>query len=138
MVKDIVTDQTLLRMKSVPATDCEEDRQVAQDLIDTLDANSSSCAGLAANMIGILKRIIVTETGEGPLLMYNPKITKSAGRFLAREGCLSLKGERPARRYKRITVQWLDEDFEQQEAEFVGFVAEVIQHEIDHCNGVII
>ncbi|MCT3475398.1 peptide deformylase, partial [Lactobacillus delbrueckii] len=114
------------------------------DLLDTLLAHRESidglppAAGLAANMIGVNKAIIAVNAGFLPIVMLNPKILKRSGHYLAEEGCLSLPGERPADRYEEITVKYQDMDLEEHEQAFTGFVAETIQHEVDHCKGKLI
>ena len=105
---------------------------------DTLLANNGKAAGLAANMIGVQKRIITLFVGPLPIVMLNPIIVKKADKYLAYEGCLSLEGERPTERYKKITVKYQNENFETRQQDFSDFVAEVIQHEVDHCNGILI
>lgn len=105
---------------------------------DTLIANNGKAAGLAANMIGVQKRIIALFVGPLPIVMLNPIIVKKADKYLAYEGCLSLEGERPTERYKKITVKYQNENFETRQQAFSDFVAEVIQHEVDHCNGILI
>ena len=136
MVKPIVTDEFFLAGKSDPAT--EADRQVINDLVDTLRAHADECAGLAANMIGARKRVIVVSLGFSALTMYNPVITSKSEPYDTMEGCLSLDGERPVRRYGKITVEYRDRSFKKQKGEFSGYVAQIIQHETDHCNGIII
>lgn len=135
-VKPITHDELSLRFKSMPAT--KEDLQAANDLKDTLLANQGKAAGLAANMISVQKRIIALFIGPLPLIMFNPIILKKDGKYLAYEGCLSLTGERSTERYKTITVKYQNENFETREQTFSDFTAEVIQHEIDHCNGILI
>lgn len=105
---------------------------------DTLLANNGKAAGLAANMIGVQKRIIALFVGPLPIVMLNPIIVKKTDKYLAYEGCLSLEGERPTERYKKITVKYQNENFETRQQDFSDFVAEVIQHEVDHCNGILI
>ncbi|MGN1014965.1 MAG: peptide deformylase [Butyricicoccus sp.] len=136
MVKPIVHDIFFLRQKSEPAT--KEDTQVITDLIDTLNAHVDNCAGLAANMIGVKKQIIVFRAGPDVQVMLNPVIVKQSDPFETEEECLSLDGSRPTTRYRTIEVQYLDRKFRPQDKIFHGWVAEIIQHEIDHCNGVII
>lgn len=114
------------------------DREVADDLRDTLVAHSDECVGMAANMIGVAKRIIVVNDGGRLLEMFNPEIVGKSGEYQAEEGCLSLAGERTAVRYKNITVKWQTRDMKNQVGMFAGFTAQIIQHEIDHCNGVLI
>ena len=137
MVKPIVKDPILLSQPSVPAT--EEDRPIARDLLDTLAAHRERCAGMAANMIGELKRIIVFEGEDGdPVLMYNPEIIKKSEPYHAAEGCLSLEGLRQGDRWKTIKVRFQDGAFKTRVRTYTGFTAQVIQHEIDHCNGILI
>ena len=136
MIRAIVTSPVLLSMPSVDATSA--DAGVGQDLIDTLAAHKDGCVGLAANMIGVRKRIIVASDGGTPLLMYNPEIVEASGEYQTEEGCLSLEGMRPCTRYKRIKVTYLDASFTPRTKAFTGYTAQIIQHEIDHCNGVVI
>jgi len=136
MIRQIVHDPLFLALKSEPAT--EADKQVIADLLDTLRANLDRCVGMAANMIGARKRIIVFCHGPMQMIMVNPRITCRTGVFEAEEGCLSLAGIRKAKRYQRITVQYQDQAFTQRTGTFEGFTAQIIQHEIDHCNGVLI
>ena len=137
MVRDIMKDPIFLSQPSKPAT--EADRPVARDLLDTLAAHRDRCAGMAANMIGELKRIIVFEGEDGdPVLMYNPEILKKSEPYRAAEGCLSLQGLRQGERWKTIKVRFQDGAFKTRIKTYTGFPAQVIQHEIDHCNGVLI
>lgn len=136
MVRKIVKDPMLLAQKSEPAT--EADKQVVIDLLDTLRANSDHCVGMAANMIGVKKNIIVVAAGPAQVAMINPVITKKSGAFQTKEGCLSLDGLRPCTRYKEITVEYLDQFFKPQHGKYNGFIAQIIQHEVDHCNGIVI
>ena len=137
MVKELVHDPILLARKSLPAT--KEDLQVAQDLLDTLLAHREGCVGMAANMIGQLKRIIVFDNGGVPSLMFNPEIIKASGEYETEEGCLSLLGgPRKTKRYQKIKVQYQTEAFQTRLKTFEGWTAQVIQHEIDHCNGILI
>ncbi|MDO4806247.1 MAG: peptide deformylase [Coriobacteriales bacterium] len=136
MQRNVVRSRVLLSRPSVPAS--PDDASVGQDLLDTLEANKTRCVGLAANMIGVLKRIIVVSDGGKPLLMYNPEILQCAGEFQAEEGCLSLDGMRPATRYRKIRVRYQNERFEERTQKFSGWTAQIIQHEIDHCNGIVI
>ena len=136
MVRDIVKDESFLSQKSVPAT--KEDLHIAQDLLDTLNAHLDGCVGMAANMIGELKNIIVIENNAAPMVMINPKITKADGKYKTEEGCLSLEGQRTTYRFKNIRVRYSDMDFKEHTGTFTDFTAEIIQHEIDHCNGKII
>ena len=136
MVKEIVRDQFFLAQKSVDAT--QKDKQVVIDLLDTLKANSYRCVGLAANMVGVSKKIIAVADGNKRFIMVNPVITKKTGEYQTEEGCLSLDGVRPCNRYEYIEVDYLDQDFKKRHGRFKNFVAQIIQHEIDHCNGIII
>ena len=137
MVKEVIHDPVLLGVKSVTAT--KEDLQVAQDLLDTLIANKEACVGMAANMIGVRKRIIVFDNDGTYMTMFNPEIIKASGPYEAQEGCLSLLGgPRPCKRYQTIKVQWQNEQFQTRIKTFTGWPAQIIQHEIDHCNGVLI
>ena len=137
MVRDIMKDPIFLSQPSKPAT--EADRPVARDLLDTLAAHRDRCAGMAANMIGELKRIIVFEGEDGdPVLMYNPEILKKSEPYRAAEGCLSLQGLRQGERWKTIKVRFQDGAFKTRIKTYTGFTAQVIQHEIDHCNGILI
>ena len=137
MVKPIMKDPIFLSQPSVPAT--EDDRPIARDLLDTLAAHRERCAGMAANMIGELKRIIVFEGEDGdPVLMYNPEIIKKSEPYHAAEGCLSLEGLRQGDRWKTIKVRFQDGAFKTRVRTYTGFTAQVIQHEIDHCNGILI
>ena len=137
MIKDIIHDPLFLAMKSGPAA--KEDLSAAADLLDTLKANSKSCVGMAANMTGVLKRIIVFDNGGEYMTMFNPEIIKADKPYNTKEGCLSLVGEpRPVRRFGSIKVRWQNEDFEFRIKTFTGWTAQIIQHEIDHCNGILI
>ena len=136
MIREIVTSPVLLSMPSVDATSA--DAGIGQDLIDTLAAHKDGCVGLAANMIGVRKRIIVASDEGTPLLMYNPEIVEASGEYQTEEGCLSLEGMRPCTRYKRIKVTYIDASFAPRTKAFTGYTAQIIQHEIDHCNGVVI
>ena len=137
MIRPLMTKKFFLRQPSDPAT--AADAHVARDLADTLEAHRATCVGMAANMIGERKRIIAVVDEDGTtLVMFNPELVNQVGSYTAEEGCLSLPGEREARRYKRITVAYQDELMCSCEREFEGHVAQAIQHEIDHCNGVLI
>lgn len=136
MIRSIVKMPVLLSAPSVDATPL--DAAVGQDLLDTLVAHAHECVGLAANMIGVRKRIIVAACAGGAVLMYNPEIIEASGEYQTEESCLSLEGVRPCARYKRIKVVYLDASFAPCEKSFSGFEAQIIQHEIDHCNGVVI
>ena len=134
MVKKIIHDPMFLRQKSVDAT--EADKQVVTDLLDTLRANLDRCVGMAANMIGVKKNIIVVAAGPFQFAMVNPVITKKSGEYTTEEGCLSLDGVRNCVRYEEIEVDYLNENFEPKNGKFSGYTAQIIQHEVDHCNGV--
>ena len=137
MVKDVIHDPVLLGARSAVAT--KEDTQVAQDLLDTLIANKESCVGMAANMIGVCKRIIVFDNEGSYITMFNPEIIKASGLYDAKESCLSLLGgPRPCKRYQTIKVQWQNEQLQTRIKTFTGWPAQIIQHEIDHCNGILI
>lgn len=136
MVKKIMRDPLFLAQKSVDAT--EVDRQVVNDLLDTLRANSGRCVGMAANMIGVKKNIIVVAAGPFQFAMINPVITKKTGVYQTKEGCLSLEGVRTCTRYQEIEVDYLDQNFNKQHGKYSGSTAQIIQHEIDHCNGIVI
>lgn len=137
MIREIIHDPVLLGAKSEPAT--KEDLQVAQDLLDTLAANKDACVGMAANMIGVHKRIIVFDNEGAYMTMFNPEIVKSSGPYNTEEGCLSLLGgPRPCKRYQTIKVQWQNEQFQTRIKTFTGWPAQIIQHEIDHCDGILI
>ena len=136
MVKKITCDPMFLAQKSVDAT--EADKQVITDLLDTLRANLDHCVGMAANMIGVSKNIIVVAAGLFQFAMINPVITKKTGAFQTEEGCLSLDGVRPCTRYKEIEVDYLDTNFKKQHGKYIGWTAQIIQHEVDHCNGIVI
>ena len=137
MVKELMHDPIFLARKSVPAT--AEDMETARDLMDTLMAHRDTCVGMAANMIGVCKRIIVFDHAGKPMLMFNPEILKSAGEYETEEGCLSLLGgPRKTKRFQKIKVRYQTEKMEIRIKNFEGWTAQIIQHEIDHCNGIII
>ncbi|KFI90988.1 peptide deformylase [Bifidobacterium saguini DSM 23967] len=139
MQRPIMTSRSFLRMPGETAGPGDE--TVVQDLVDTLEANRSRCVGMAANMIGVNKRIIAVvdeELGGRITVMINPTITSSDGAFETEEGCLSLTGERHTMRYRRIEVDFEDRRFRAHHATFTGWTAQIIQHEVDHCNGIII
>lgn len=137
MVKELVHDPILLAMKSEPAT--KDDLQTAQDLADTLSAHKDSCVGMAANMIGVHKRIIVFDNSGEYMTMFNPEILKKSEPYETQEGCLSLLGgPRKCKRYKSVKVKWQTVDFQTRIKTFTGFTAQIIQHEIDHCDGILI
>ncbi|MDD5878824.1 MAG: peptide deformylase [Clostridiales bacterium] len=136
MIKPIVKDVLFLGEKSTMAT--KDDIQVVNDLIDTLRANLDGCVGMAANMIGVKKNIIVFAMGEMIVPMINPVIIKKENSYITEESCLSLEGFRQTKRYETIEVEYFDKNFKKQRNTFHGFVAQIIQHEVDHCNGIII
>lgn len=136
MVKAVVRDPLFLAGKSEPAT--EADKQVIIDLLDTLRANLDHCVGMAANMIGVKKNIIVVAAGPFQFAMVNAVITKKTGAFQTEEGCLSLEGVRPCTRYKEIEVDFLDQNFKKQHGKYTGWTAQIIQHELDHVAGIVI
>lgn len=136
MIQPIMKDVFFLQQKSEPAT--EADRQVIVDLLDTLRANAAGCVGMAANMIGVRKRIIAVNLGLMNLAMVNPEIVSKKRPYTAEEGCLSLVGVRKTTRYEEIEVVYLDQNFKPQKQKFTGWTAQIIQHEVDHCEGIII
>ena len=137
MIKEVIHDPILLGAKSEPAT--QEDLQTAQDLLDTLTANKDACVGMAANMIGVWKRIIVFDNEGTYMTMFNPEIIKKSGAYDTEEGCLSLLGgPRPCKRYQTIKVRWQNEQFQTRIKTFTGWPAQIIQHELDHCDGILI
>ena len=136
MIRSIVKMPVLLSAPSVDATPL--DAAVGQDLLDTLAAHARECVGLAANMIGVRKRIIVAACAGGAVLMYNPEIIEASGEYQTEESCLSLEGTRPCTRFKRIKVAYLDAAFAPRVKSFSGFEAQIIQHEFDLCHGVVI
>lgn len=137
MIREVIHDPVLLGVQSEPAT--KEDLQVARDLLDTLIANKDACVGMAANMIGVRKRIIVFDNEGTYMTMFNPEIIKMSGPYDTEEGCLSLLGgPRPCKRYQTIKVQWQNEQFQTRIKTFTDWSAQIIQHEIDHCNGILI
>ena len=137
MIKEVIHDPILLGVKSEKAT--IEDLQVAEDLLDTLVANAEGCVGMAANMIGVHKRIICFDNDGTYMTMFNPEIIKKSDAYQTKEGCLSLLGgPRPCKRYKSIKVQWQTVEFQTRIKTFTGWTAQIIQHEIDHCDGILI
>lgn len=137
MVKELVHDPIFLAQKSSPAD--ESDRQTAENLLDTITAHSDECVGMAANMIGVKKRVIVFSDGGVFRIMFNPEIIGKSEPFKTEEGCLSLLGgPRPTTRFKKIKVRYLNEEFKPRIKTFTGFTAQIIQHETDHCNGILI
>lgn len=136
MVREIMRDPLFLAQKSEDAT--KEDIQVVNDLLDTLRANLEHCVGMAANMIGVRKNIIVVAMGPFQVAMINPVITKQKGAFQTQEGCLSLEGVRSCTRYREIEVDYLDSNFNKKHGKYTGWTAQIIQHEVDHTKGIII
>ena len=136
MVREIMRDEAFLSQKAEPAT--LEDLPAAQDLLDTLTARKDGCVGMAANMIGVNKRIIAFDNEGKYMVMFNPEIIKKSGPYEAEEGCLSLTGTRKAKRWQSIKVQYQNEQFQTRFKTFTGWTAQIIQHEIDHCEGVLI
>ena len=136
MIRPIMMDVFFLNQKSEQAT--EADKHVIQDLLDTLKANEDGCVGMAANMIGVKKRIIVVSMGFANIPMINPVIVKKYGPYETEEGCLSLLGVRKTTRYKDIEVEFLDAGFKKQRQKYSCWIAQIIQHEVDHCDGIVI
>lgn len=136
MVCEICRDEAFLAQRAESAA--TDDFSVAQDLLDTLIAHKDGCVGMAANMIGANKRIIAFDNKSEYMVMFNPVIVKRSGPYETEEGCLSLTGTRKAKRYQTIKVQWQNEKFQTRLKNFSGWTAEIIQHEIDHCEGVLI
>lgn len=136
MIKPIIHDTFFLSLKSSPAT--AEDLQTAADLRDTLAANADRCVGMAANMIGVSKRIIIYSENGKQNVMFNPVIREKKGEYTAREGCLSLEGERETVRFREIVVEYEDSSMKKKTKRASGFTAQIIQHEIDHINGILI
>ena len=136
MIREICKDEFFLSQKAEPAT--VADLAIAQDLLDTLAAHKDGCVGMAANMIGVNKRIIAFDNIGTYMVMFNPVIVKQSGAYETDEGCLSLTGTRKTKRHKVIKVQWQNEKFQTRLKTFTGWTAEIIQHEIDHCEGILI
>ena len=136
MVREICKDEAFLAQKAEPAT--ADDLVVAQDLLETLAAHKDGCVGMAANMIGVNKRIIAFDNEGEYMVMFNPVIVRQSGMYEAEEGCLSLTGTRRTKRFQTIKVQWQNEKFQTRLKTFSGWTAEIIQHEIDHCEGILI
>ena len=136
MIREIMRDEAFLAQKAELAT--PEDLPVAQDLLDTLEANKERCVGMAANMIGVNKRIIVFDNEGTRTVMFNPEIIKHSDPYQTEEGCLSLEGTRPAKRWRSIKVRYQNEKFQERFKTFTGWTAQIIQHEVDHCEGIII
>ena len=136
MIKPIVTNVQQLKQPAAPAS--RQDLSIGQDLMDTLRAHQDHCIGMAANMIGEGKRIIIAQLGPLPVVMFNPQITAKSRPYQTKEGCLSLQGERPTQRFEQITVQFCNQNWQKQSLTLSGLAAEIVQHEVDHCNGIII
>ena len=136
MIREICKDEHFLAQKAEPAA--PEDLPVAADLLETLIFHKEGCVGMAANMIGVLKRIIAVEAEDGYLVLFNPIILKKSGQYEAEEGCLSLEGVRKTKRYQSIKVQYQTMDGKPRIKTFTGWTAQIIQHEIDHCDGILI
>ena len=136
MIREICRDETFLAQKAAPAT--ADDLATAQDLLDTLTAHKDGCVGMAANMIGVCKRIIAFDNEGTYMVMFNPVIVRQSGPYEAQEGCLSLSGVRKTKRFQTIKVQWQNEKFQTRLKTFTGWTAEIIQHELDHCQGILI
>ena len=136
MIREICRDETFLAQKAAPAT--ADDLATAQDLLDTLTAHRDGCVGMAANMIGVCKRIIAFDNEGTYMVMFNPVIVRQSGPYEAQEGCLSLTGVRKTKRFQTLKVQWQNEQFQTRLKTFTGWTAEIIQHEIDHCEGILI
>ena len=136
MVREIMKDEAFLAEVSEKAT--AEDAEIAHDLLETLEAHKAGCVGMAANMIGVRKRIIAFDNEGSYMVMFNPEIVKKSGAYEAEEGCLSLTGTRKTRRWQSIKVQYQNEKMQIRLKTFTGWTAQIIQHEIDHCNGILI
>ena len=136
MIREICRDETFLAQKAAPAT--ADDLATAQDLLDTLTAHKDGCVGMAANMIGVNKRIIAFDNDGAYLVMLNPVIIRQSGPYETQEGCLSLTGVRKTKRFQTVKVQWQNEKFQTRLKTFTGWTAQIIQHEVDHCCGVVI
>ena len=136
MIRPIVRDVLFLRLRSEPAT--RQDVSVGQDLRDTLNAHRETCAGMAANMIGVRKRVVIANAGLGDLVLYNPVLLDRRGPYEAEEGCLSLDGVRRATRYREIELEYRDADWNKRRQRFSGWLAQILQHELDHLDGVLI
>ena len=136
MIREICKDEAFLAQKAEAAT--AEDKEIAADLLETLEHHKDGCVGMAANMIGVNKRIIAFDNEGEYMVMFNPEIIKKSGPYDTEEGCLSLTGTRPAKRWESIKVRWQNEHFQQRLKTSHGWTAQIIQHEIDHCEGIII
>lgn len=136
MIREICKDETFLAQKAQQAT--PDDLSIATDLLETLEHHKEGCVGMAANMIGVNKRIIVFDNQGEYMVMFNPEIIKKSQPYQTEEGCLSLTGTRPVQRWKSIKVRWQNEKFQERLKTFTDWTAQIIQHEIDHCEGIII
>lgn len=136
MIREICKDEAFLSQAAEAAT--QDDVQTASDLLETLEHHKSGCVGMAANMIGVNKRIIAFDNGGSYMVMFNPEIIKKSEPYTAEEGCLSLSGTRRTTRWRSIKVRWQNERFQERIKTFTGWTAQIIQHEIDHCEGIII
>ena len=136
MIREICKDETFLAQKAEPAT--PDDLSIAADLLETLEHPKAGCVGMAANMIGINKRIIAFDNEGTYMVMFNPEIVKKSQPYQTEEGCLSLTGIRPTKRWQSIKVRYQNEKFQERFKTFAGWTAQIIQHEIDHCDGIII
>ena len=136
MIREICKDEAFLAQKAEPAT--PDDIPIAADLLETLEHHKDGCVGMAANMIGVNRRIIAFDNEGKYMVMFNPEILKKSGPYDTEEGCLSLTGIRPAKRWKSIKVRWQNEKFQTRLKTFSDWPAQIIQHEIDHCEGIII
>ena len=136
MIRPIMRDEAFLAQKAEPAT--ADDLQIADDLLETLQANKAACVGMAANMIGVNKRIIAFDDAGQYTVMFNPEIVKRSGPYETEEGCLSLFGRRKTKRWKSIKVQYQNREFQTRFKTYTGWTAQIIQHEIDHCDGIVI
>lgn len=136
MIREICKDETFLSQKAELAT--PDDLPTAADLLETLEHHKDGCVGMAANMIGVNKRIIAFDNEGSYMVMFNPEIIKKSGPYSAEEGCLSLTGTRSSKRFQSIKVRWQNEKFQERLKTFTGWTAQIIQHEIDHCEGIII
>lgn len=136
MIREICRDEGFLAQKAEPAT--MDDLGAAEDLLETLTAHKDGCVGMAANMIGVSKRIIAFDNGGKYMVLFNPEILKKSEPYEAEEGCLSLAGTRKAKRWRSVKVQYQNEKFQTRLKTFTGFAAQIIQHEMDHCEGILI
>ncbi|MGN1406195.1 MAG: peptide deformylase [Erysipelotrichaceae bacterium] len=136
MIRTIVKDTFFLSQKAVPAT--KDDIPTGLDLIDTLVANKDRCVGMAANMIGVNKAIIIVNMGFNNIVMFNPRVLNRSGEYETQEGCLSLSGVRKTKRYKEIEIEYTDMNWQKKKIRLSGFYAQTAQHELDHLNGILI